>query len=59
MAETNYGGDYKPQMKLDGNKVIMENIGCYDGSVDMVYRKEVVYHFKNEEEATEFYYKKK
>lgn len=53
------GGEYKPQLKLEGKKVIIENIGVYDGSIPTSYRKEVIYHFSSEDEAMEYYYKKR
>ena len=59
MAMTWEGGEHKPQLKLDGKKVIVEDIGCYDGSIPTTYRKEVIYHFDDEESAREYYYKKK
>jgi hypothetical protein len=46
------------KIKLEGNKVIIENISVYDGSIPISYRKEVIYHFKSAEEAQEYYYKK-
>lgn len=49
----------KPHMELDGNRIVVENIGVYDGSIPTSYRKEVIYHFRDEEAAKEFYYKKK
>lgn len=49
----------KPSLKLDGKKVIVENIGVYDGSIPTTYRKEVIYHFDNEDKAMEYYYKKR
>ena len=57
------GCEYKPQLKLEGKTVIVENIGCYsyDKATDttFTYRKEVVYHFDNEDKAKEYYYKKR
>ena len=51
----------KPNLKLDGKKVIVEDIGCYDGSTEPAsqYRKEVIYHFSSEDKAREYYYKKR
>ena len=60
MSKTGFeDGPTKPQLKLDGNKIIAENIGVYGGSIPTSYRKETIYHFKDEEAAKEFYYKKK
>ena len=59
MGHTIIGGEYKPQLKLDGKKIIAEYIGVYDGSVEMCYTKEVIYHFQSEDEASEYYYKKR
>jgi len=59
MAHTEIGGEYKPQLKLDGKKVIVENIGVYDGSIPTSYRKEVIFHFSSEDEDIEYYYKKR
>lgn len=60
MGMSGIGGEYKPQLKLDENKVVVENIGCYDYNkkVDkaFIYRKETIYHFKNEDDAKEYYY---
>lgn len=51
----------KPDLKLDGNKVIVKKIGCYhyDKKSDtaFTYVEEVVYHFNNEDKAMEYYYK--
>lgn len=53
----------KPQLKLDGNKVIVKNMGCYayDKKTDtaFTYREEIIYHFENEDKASEYYYKKR
>jgi len=52
----------KQPLKLDGRKVIVQEISCYEyvkTDKAFIYRKEVIYHFKNEEEATEYYYKNK
>jgi hypothetical protein len=49
----------KPTLKLDGKKVIVENVSVYDVSIPMSYRREVIYHFSNEDEAAEYYYKKR
>jgi hypothetical protein len=49
----------KPTLKLDGKKVIVENVSVYDASIPMSYRREVIYHFSNEDEAAEYYYKKR
>ena len=51
--------DNKPTLKLDGKKVIVENIGVYDGSIPTTYRKEIIYHFDDEDKAMEYYYKKR
>jgi hypothetical protein len=59
MSRTEIGGDYKPQLKLDGKKVIAEDICVYDGSIPTTYRKEVIYHFDSEDEASEYYYLKR
>lgn len=59
MGHTISGGDYKPQLKLEGRKVIVENIGVYDGSIPTSYRKEIIYHFDTEDAAMEYYYKKR
>jgi hypothetical protein len=61
MSSTTYGGNNnsKPKLKLDGKTVIVENIACYDGSVEMTYIREVIYHFETVELAKEYYYKKK
>jgi hypothetical protein len=42
-------------MKLEGNKVIVEDIDVYDGSIPTSYRKEVIYHFDSDDKATEYY----
>ncbi len=61
MGHTIQGESIKSKIKLDGSKVIVENIGCYsyEKSVDkaFTYRKEVIYHFSSEDEAMEYYYK--
>jgi hypothetical protein len=49
----------KPTLKLDGKKVIVENVSVYDASIPMSYRREVVYYFGNEDDAAEYYYKKR
>ena len=53
----------KPILKLDGRKVIVEYMGCYqyDKKTDtgFSYIREVIYHFSDEEKAMEFYYKMK
>ena len=61
MSSTNYGGNEstKPNLKLEGKQILVESIGCYDGSIPVMYRKETIYHFKTKEEAKEYYYKKK
>lgn len=59
MSYSEMGGEYKPQLKLEGKKLIVENIGVYDGSIPTSYRKEVVYHFDSEDKAMEYYYKKR
>ena len=63
MSKSEIGGEYKPQLKLDGKKVIVENIGCYsyDKATDtaFTYIKEVVYHFSTEDKAMEYFYKKR
>lgn len=59
MSQTWEGGNYEPQLKLDGKKVIVEDIGVYDGSIPTTYRKEIIYHFDNEDKATEYYYLKR
>jgi len=60
MAMTWEGGEpTKPQLRLDGNKVIVENVGVYDGSIPTTYRREVTYHFNSIDEAMEYYYKKR
>lgn len=53
------GEKEKPQYKLEGKKVIVERIGCYDGKVNMCYTRETIYYFDTEELALEFYYKTK
>jgi hypothetical protein len=61
MSVTIEGGEYKPQIKLDGKKVIVENIGCYhydkNSDTSFSYVREVVYHFGTEDGAMEYYYK--
>jgi hypothetical protein len=63
MAHTEIGGDYKPQLKLDGKKVIVKSIGCYAydkaTDTDFKYREEVIYHFESEDKAMEYFYKKR
>lgn len=62
MSKSWYGGDgvdRKPTLQLDGRKIIVESIPVYDGSIPTMYRRETIYHFKTEEQAMEFYYKKK
>ena len=53
----------KPILKLDGRKVIVEYMGCYqyDKKTDtgFSYIREVIYHFSDEKKAMEFYYKMK
>ena len=59
----NPNGKEKPQLKLEGKDVIVENIGCYhyDKETDtaFTYVKEVIYHFDTEDAAMEYYYKKR
>jgi urease alpha subunit len=52
-------GPRKPQLVLKGKTVIVEDIGCYDGSIPTTYRKVITYHFADKEKAMEYYYKKK
>ena len=57
------GDNYtKKKLRLDGKKVIVEEIGCYeyDNKTDTAfsYMREVIYHFNTEEKAKEYYYKK-
>ena len=62
MATSWEGGDpTKQKLILVGNKVIVERIGVYDGSLDpaVTYTKEVIYHFDTEDKAAEYYYKKR
>lgn len=51
----------KPKLKLDGKKVLVKRIGVchYDkkSETSFSYIEEVTYHFKTEEEASEYYYK--
>jgi len=53
----------KPNLKLEGKKVIVENVGCYEydkkSDSSFYYRREVVYHFSSEDDAMEYYYKKR
>lgn len=53
-----FGTKSSNNMKLDGKKVIMEKISCYNGffKKGITYTKLVEYHFDTEELATEFYY---
>ena len=50
-------------LKLEGKKVIVEDIGCYhyDDKSDtaFTYVKEVIYHFETEDKAAEYFYKMK
>jgi hypothetical protein len=55
MAKSWEGGSHESRLKLDGKKVIVENIGVYDGSIPTSYRKEVIYHFISNDEATKYY----
>lgn len=63
MSSSWEGGISKPQLKLDGKKVIVENVGVYsyDQNTDtaFTYRKEIIYHFDDEDKAMEYYYKKR
>ena len=60
---TNWEGSEptKQKLKLDGKKVIIKDISCFDGSSNppFIYREEVIYHFRSKENAKEYYYKKK
>ena len=51
----------KPNLKLDGKKLIVKRIGCYHydkkSNTSFSYIEEVVYHFDNEDMAMEYYYK--
>ena len=51
----------KSNLKLDGKKVIVKRIGCYQydkkSDTSFSYIEEVIYHFDNEDEANEYYYK--
>lgn len=49
----------KPRYKLENKKVIIENVGCYDGKVNMFYTREVIYHFDTEELTLKFIKKTK
>jgi hypothetical protein len=49
----------KPDLRLDGKKVIVKNISVYDGSIPTTYREIVTYHFDSEDKAMEYYYKKR
>jgi hypothetical protein len=53
--ESYEGGTYEPKMKLEGNRIIVEDIDFYDGSIPTSYRKEVIYHFDSDDKATEYY----
>jgi hypothetical protein len=59
MAQTWDGEDSPKNLVLKGKKVIVENIGVYDGSTQPAcsYRREVIYHFSSEDKAKEYYYK--
>jgi len=45
-------------MKLDGKKILMEKVGCYNGFFPggITYLKTVEYKFDDEEKAKLFYY---
>ena len=51
----------KPNLKLEGKKIIVNKIGCYHydkkSDTSFTYTEEVVYHFENEDKANEYYYK--
>lgn len=51
----------KPNLVLDGNKVIVKKIGCYHydqkSDTTFTYIEEVIYHFDNEDKSMEYYYK--
>jgi hypothetical protein len=60
MSEICMGGsNEKPTLKLEGKKITIENIGVFDGELNMCYRRETVLHFDKEDEAKEYYYKKR
>lgn len=54
-------GKEKSNLKLEGKKVIVKRIGCYHydkkSDTSFSYTEEVIYHFSNEDEAMEYYYK--
>lgn len=52
-------GKSKPNLKLDGKKVIVETVSVYDGSIPISYIREVIHHFATEDAAMEYYYKKR
>lgn len=53
--------DEKPDLKLKGKKVIVEDVGCYDASIEpaTTYRRKVTLTFDDEDRAREYYYKKR
>ena len=62
MATAWHGGEpSKPELILNGKKIIIENCQVIDlnakYSKGLTYRRETVLHFKNEDEANEYYYK--
>jgi len=57
------GGPSKPKLRLNGKKIIMKDNRVLNLSDEftqpMSYREEVIYHFDTEEQAKEYYYKKR
>jgi len=43
-------------MKLEGNKIIVKKIEVYDGSIPIVYTKEIIYTFKTSEAAQRYFH---
>lgn len=62
MATEWHGGEpSKPELKLDGKKVIIKDQSVTNFNEKytkpLSYREEVIYHFENEDQANEYYYK--
>lgn len=53
--------DKKPELKLEGKKVIVKNVSCYHydkkSDTSFQYVEEVIYHFDTQDAANEYYYK--
>lgn len=50
-------GKKELKLILNEKKIIIEDIGVYDGELGMTYRRETTLQFKTEDNALEYYYK--